>query len=428
MANSTSASSHQSYGSRVGNSLRNILVWIVLVIGSIVLLACNEKRYLDDHEDLDFWEKNVNETISNEINPDLEWKEVHLYWEITSNAEALKDDAFWIITDDLKLKRTVEMYQWFEESHEECHDNYWWSRDCDAPTYTYNTEWSEYPIDSSNFNTQSWHANPSTREYESSEREKSPITLGAYTLASVFTNQLKDYKTINLSEQNVILPENSEIIPDPQPQENETTTVEDNNNSYLYGNSQETTTTVTSKKRFHINGNQIYIWEDPTKPSVGDLRITYSSVKPWTISIVWKQMGNELTSYKAPHWKGINLLEHWNVSAEDMFLNAQEATKTRTWILRLLWLILMYAWFSLMFQFIETIAKVLPFLADIIWVWTSIIALWLTLIVWFLTIGIAWLAVRPVIWICCLVVAAAGIFLLIKSKKSKKENSTEKRE
>jgi len=29
------------------------------------------------------------------------------------------------------------------------------------------------------------------------------------------------------------------------------------------------------------------------------------------------------------------------------------------------------------------------------------------------------LVVRPVIWICCLVVAAGGIFLLIKSKKSK---------
>lgn len=427
MANSVSVSSHQSYGSRVGNSLRNILVWIVLVIGSIVLLACNEKRYLNDHEDLDFWEKNVNETVSDEINPDLEWKEVHLYWEIISDAEALKDDVFWIITDDLKLKRTVEMYQWFEESKKECHDNYWWSQDCNT-TYTYDTEWSENPIDSSNFHTQSWYFNPSTREYESSEREKSPITLGAYTLDSVFTKQLTNYKTINLSEQNITLPENPEIIPNQQSQENETTTVENNNNSYLYGDSQEAATTTISNKRFHINGNQIYVWEDPTKPSVGDLRITFSSVKPWTISIVWKQMGNELTSYKAPHWKNINLLEYWNVSAEDMFSNEQQATKTRTWILRLLWLILMYAWFSLMFQFIEAIAKVLPFLADIIWVWTGIISLCLTLLVGFLTIGIAWLAVRPVIWICCLVVASVGIFFLIKSKKSKKENSTEKHE
>jgi polyferredoxin len=82
----------------------------------------------------------------------------------------------------------------------------------------------------------------------------------------------------------------------------------------------------------------------------------------------------------------------------------------------------MYCGFASIFKFIETIAKILPFLANIIWVWTWIIALWLTLIVWFVTIGIAWLAVRPVIGICCLVVAAGWILLLVKSKKDKKAN------
>ena len=80
----------------------------------------------------------------------------------------------------------------------------------------------------------------------------------------------------------------------------------------------------------------------------------------------------------------------------------------------------MYCGFAAMFKFIETLAKVLPFLANIIWVWTGIIALCLTLIVWFVTIGISWLIVRPIVWICCLIIAAGGIFLLIKSRKTKK--------
>ena len=74
-----------------------------------------------------------------------------------------------------------------------------------------------------------------------------------------------------------------------------------------------------------------------------------------------------------------------------------------------------------MFKFIETLAKVIPFLSKIIWVWTGIIALWLTIIVWFITIWIAWLVVRPIVWICCLIVAIGGIFLLKRSKKSNKE-------
>ena len=413
-------SSHNSYGSRVGNSLKAILWWILLVILSIALLVRNENNYVQQKKALEEWAAIVQEAVIDQINPELEWKEIHVSGQTASDAEALKDSTFWIVTDNLKLKRTVEMYQWHEESHEECHDNYWWSEDCET-TYTYDTKWSDDAIDSSSFYSRNGHENPSNRDYESAERVKEPITLWAYTLTSLFVGKLTDYKTINLSEQNINIPDKYKLIADQTVQTNETTSVEDNNNSYLYGDSDTTTNTTTApNEKFHINGDQIYIWADPSSPAVWDLRITFSSVTPWTVSIVWKQMGKELTDYKVSNWRSIALLSQGNVSAADMFLEAQEENKMITWIIRLFWLFLMYAGFSMMLKFIETLAKILPFLANIIWVWTWIIALWLTLIVGFLTIGIAWLAVRPVIWICCLVVAAGGIFLLVKSKKDKK--------
>ena len=413
-------SSHNSYGSRVGNSLKAILWWILLVILSIALLVRNENNYVQQKKALEEWAAIVQEAVIDQINPELEWKEIHVSGQTASDAEALKDSTFWIVTDNLKLKRTVEMYQWHEESHEECHDNYWWSEDCET-TYTYDTKWSDDAIDSSSFYSRNGHENPSNRDYESAERVKEPITLWAYTLTSLFVGKLTDYKTINLSEQNINIPDKYKLIADQTVQTNETTSVEDNNNSYLYGDSDTTTNTTTApNEKFHINGDQIYIWADPSSPAVWDLRITFSSVTPWTVSIVWKQMGNEITDYKVSNWRSIALLSQGNVSAADMFLEAQEENKMITWIIRLFWLFLMYAGFSMMLKFIETLAKILPFLANIIWVWTWIIALWLTLIVGFLTIGIAWLAVRPVIWICCLVVAAGGIFLLVKSKKDKK--------
>ena len=423
-------SSHHSYGSRVGNSFKNIFRWIILVIASIVLLVWNENNYLQEKKALQEWAAIVQEAIADQINSDLEWKEIHVSGQTASDAEALQDNTFWIVTNNLKLKRTVEMYQWHEDSEERCDDNYWWSEDC-YTTYTYDTKWDEKAIDSSNFNTTKGHENPSTREYESDERVKEPITLWVYTLTDVFVNQLTDYEKINLSEQDINIPEKYKLIADQATttQTSETTTVEDNNNSYLYGDSEDsnkeintTNTTVASNEKFHINGNQIYIWTDPTSPTVWDLKITFSSVKPWTVSIVWKQMSNELTSYTTTNWRSIALLDQGNVSAADMFLEAQKANKILAWALRLLWLFFMYCGFAMLFQFIETLAKVLPFLANIIGVWTSIIALWLTLIVWFVTIGIAWLAVRPIIWICCLVIAAGWIFLLVKSKKNKKSD------
>ena len=416
MADSVSVTSHHSYGSRVGNSFKAILWGIILVWVSIRLLAWNEKNYVEQKAALKEWAEIVQEATIDQINSELEWKEIHVSGETSSNAEALKDTTFWITTDNLKLKRTVEMYQWYEEEHEECHDNYWWSEDC-TTTYTYDTKWSDDHISSNSFYQTSNHENPSTWEYESDERVKEPITLGAYTLTPVFINQLTDYKAINLSEQDITIPEKYKSTTNQNTTSNGT--VEDNNNNYLYG---ESNNTENSNERFHINENQIYIWADPSKPAVWDLKITFSSVKPYTVSIVWKQMGNELTSYKVSNWRNINLLSQGNVSAEDMFLQAQKENKMMTRIIRLIWLLLMYCWFASMFKFIETLAKVLPFLANIIWVWTGIIALGLTLIVWFVTIGIAWLVVRPIVWICCLVVAAWGIFLLKKARKTKNDN------
>ena len=389
------------------------------------MLFWNEKNYVEQKAALEEWAAVVQEATINQINSELEWQEIHVSGETASNAEALKDDTFWVVTDNLKLKRTVEMYQWYEDEHESCTDNYWWSEDCET-TYTYDTKWSDEHISSNNFYQTTNHENPSTWDYESAERVKEPITLWAYTLANVFVSQLTDYKTINLSEQNITTPEKYQLIADQKVQSNDT--VEDNNNSYLYGDTQATTTTLASNERFHINGDVIYIWLDPSKPAVWDLKITFSSVKPSTVSVVWKQMGSELTSYKVSNWRNINLLSQGNVSAEDMFIEAQKENKMMTWIIRLIGLVLMYCGFAMLFKFIETIAKVLPFLANIIWVWTGIIALWLTLIVWFITIWISWLIVRPIVWICCLVVAAGWIFLLIKSKKNKKEITPEIKE
>lgn len=386
MADSVSVTSHHSYGSRVGNSLKSILWWIILVWISIRLLARNENNYVKQKAALNEWASIVQEASLTQIDSSLEWKEIHLYGETASTAESLRDNVFWIVTDDLKLKRTVEMYQWYEKSEEHCTDNMWWSEDCET-TYTYEKAWDEEAINSNSFYKTAWHENPSSRAYQSTEQSKSPITLWSYNLSTIFVDKLTNYQNINLNEQNIITPTE-------------------------YQNNTGT---------FHIQNNYIYIWSDPNVPAIWDLRISFSSVKPWAISIVGKQLWNELTSYTVSNGRSIALLEQWNVSADDMFLHAQKENKMMTRILRWLWLFLMFCGFASMLKFIETIAKVIPFVSRIIWVWTGLIALCLTLVVWFITIWLAWIAVRPIVGIGCLVIAIAGILLLRKWKENKKE-------
>lgn len=387
---SVSVTSHHSYGSRVGNSLKNILWGILFVIISIVLLVRNENNYVKEKAALNEWASVVQEASATQLDSSLNWKEIHVYGQTASPAEALKDNDFWIETNDLKLKRTVEMYQRDEDEDTECHDNYGWSEDC-TTTYTYNKVWSEDEINSSHFHDNSTYSNPSNRRYKSNERTKSPITLWAYTLSQTFVNKLTNYQRISLHSGNVSIPE----INQPNPDE------------------------------FHIQNNYIYFSKNPNSPAIWDLRISFSSIEPWTVSVIGKQLESEIVSYTTSNGRSIALLQQWTVTAEDMFLTAQKENQMMTRILRLVGLIIMFCGFSMMMEFIETIAKVLPFLANIIWVWTRLIAFCLTLVVWFVTIWLAWIAVRPVIGISCLVVAVAWIFLMIKSKNKKKEVNTE---
>lgn len=417
MSDKVTVTSRNSYGSRVKNSFSRIGLWLILVVWSIIWIFLNEKNFLQTKVALNEWAEIVKETTSTEINPELDQAEVYLYWETNSSAEVLKDPVFWVIVDDLKLSRNVSMYQWTEDVDEDCTDNLWWSETCET-TYSYSKAWEDYAVDSNNFYESAWHENPSNWKYESENREKSPIMLWVYTLDDVFVSSLLNYQTINLSEQEIIIPEEYKTIANTETSEN---TVENNNDSYLYGDwENEENKTTENWTKFHISNDHIYIWNDESNPQIWDLKITFSSVKTWTISVIWQQNWNTLTSYTASNGKTISLLENWQVSAENMFIHAQKANKMMTWFLRWFLLVLMFAWFSMIFEFITTLTKVLPFLSRIVGVWTKTLAFALTLVFGFLAIWISRLAVRPVVWICCLVIVIAWIVMLIKAKKNKK--------
>ena len=424
MADKVTVTSRHSYGSRVKNSFGKIGWWLILVIASIFFIFKNEQNFLQTKVALNEWAEVVQETVSTEINPSLDGAEVHLYWETSSPAEALQDPTFGIITDDLKLEREVSMYQWIEESQEKCTDNLGWSETCET-TYSYSKWRKEYAIDSSNFYEVAWHENPSTWKYESEEREKSPILVWVYTLSDIFVSNLSNYKILDLTSQDIIVPQEYKTNENSTEVTQETTennAVENNNDSYLYWDNEETEKeeeNTSSNNKFSIHDDYIYIGNE-TSPQVWDLKITFYSVKTWTISVIWQQNGDTLTSYIASNWKSIALLNEWKRSAEEMFAAAQQKNKATTWFFRCLLLVIMFRWFSMMLEFITTLAKVVPLLSRVIGVWTKTLAFALTLIFGFLAIWISRLAVRPVIWISCLVVVVIWIVMLVKAKKNRK--------
>lgn len=95
----------------------------VLIIGAIALLCRNENNYLQEKESLEELAQVTEEAKGDSIDASLEGNAIHFQAVTASTDSALTDDTFGIIVDDLKLRREVSMYQWEEESHEECTDN-----------------------------------------------------------------------------------------------------------------------------------------------------------------------------------------------------------------------------------------------------------------------------------------------------------------
>lgn len=78
----------------------------------------------------------------------------------------------------------------------------------------------------------------------------------------------------------------------------------------------------------------IYVGLDSHSPAVGDMRIRFSVVKTGTVSLVGRQSGNEMRTYKTSNNRDIALLENGNKSSAEMFAAAHAANLQLTWILR----------------------------------------------------------------------------------------------
>lgn len=139
-----------------------------------MLLAWNEHNFVEQKAALNEGQKNVVSTVATPLDASLEGKLVYFHGETFSPAEKLVDQDFGIVTDDLKLIREVEMYQWKEDSEEQCEDKYGGGQEC-TTTYDYRKIWSEDAIDSSRFYSEAGHTNPTHWEYSSKTLEKKPI-------------------------------------------------------------------------------------------------------------------------------------------------------------------------------------------------------------------------------------------------------------
>ena len=354
-----------SYGQRLGNSFKGIGSGILMFVVGTVLLWWNEGRAVKTTKMLKEAQGQVVEmTDVSKIDPAFEGKLIHAYG-FANTADSLFDSQFNVGVRGIALHRESEYYQWVEDAKTETKDKIGGAQET-TTTYTYHLDWTPGPVDSGSFHDPDYQGKNSVKQnVDDLDLYATDVSFGAYKLSP---SQIKS---------------------------------------------------VGGEEPLYVDGesNVIYIGEDPGRPEVGDVRITFTKVVPCQITVVSKVNGNSFVPFVAKNGKEFTALRLGEVPQEQIFEEAHQANKIWLWVLRVLGFFLVAGGLKGIFNIIETLLKVLPFLANIVG-WGVGLVCNLIAFVWSLIIiAIAWLAYRPVLGISLLVIAAAAVWYFATHKK-----------
>jgi len=381
MTNSFTEVTSKSWLSRIMDSIKSVLIGIVLFLASFVVLFWNEGRAVTTARSLEEGAKAVVSVDAQSVLPENDGKLIHFSGRATTT-DLLKDTQFGVSAAALKLERKAEMYQWVEEKKTEKHTKIGGGEET-TTTYTYTKKWSEKWNDSSEFKQSADHVNPQpTMTSQSFVAPK--ITVGAFTLSPNLVSHITASVPLDL-------PADS---PASTPDGFKKTTT-----GYYHGTNE-------------------------SAPAVGDMRISFAAVQPQDVSVVPQQSSGTLHGYQTKAGRTLEMLEPGTMSAAQMFQEAQTRSSHLTWILRLVGFLAM--WFGLMLVLnpFKVMADVVPFLGGLVGAGLALITLGVALPMSLLTIAVAWFFYRPLLSIGLLAIAAAAAAALWMIHKKRRAQAT----
>jgi hypothetical protein len=368
---------HQGWLSRIGSSIKGVLFGLLFFIVAFPLLWWNEGRAVTTAKSLKEGAAAVVSVSAEQALNANDGKLVHLTGSATTG-ESLRDAQFGVSANAIKLKRTVEMYQWEEESRTEEKRKTGGGVD-KVTTYSYEKVWAEGVIDSSSFKKPEGHANPASMPYSSSQQTASQVTVGGFVLSDGLVGQINAWQALPVSELPAEAPANMKV-----------------------------------------NNDRFYVGENPASPVIGDLRISFEIVPETTVSVVARQQSGALVAYQTKAGRQLEMLELGMHAADAMFQAAMSRNTMLTWIVRAGGFLLMFIGLAAIFKPFAVVADVVPIVGTIlrtgIGFFAFIVALPLTLI----TIAAAWLVYRPLLG-GGLLILAIGLLVVGRMVGGKKE-------
>lgn len=373
-----------SWFGRIKRAVGGVIFGLLLIVLMVIGLFWNEGRAVQTARSLAEGAGAVVSVNADSVDAANDGKLVHVSGAVKADS-GLSDPDFGIATQGLRLSRSVEMYQWKEESKSETTKKLGGGEET-VTTYSYSRVWDDSQIDSSDFKKPDGHQNPPmaihSRTFQIPEGK-----LGAFTLDTPVLDRVEGDKEYALSS------EQSAAIK----------------------------AAYTGTKPLSITDGRIYLGADNTTPALGDYRIGYELAPLGDVSIVARQAGSRFEAYQTVAGDQLLMVDTGNVPADKMFAEAVSANTLITWLLRGAGLLLLAIGFALFLSPIGVILDVIPFLGSIARMGTGIVAFFLAILVGTTTIAIAWFWYRPVLAAGILaagVIAAAAVYYLGRSRKA----------
>ena len=427
-----------SYGSRVKSSCGGIGFGILLFIAGTVLLWWNEGRTVKTGDMLD----EAREVCKEMVNP--EKKDAALEGELVCGSamatteDSLQDAQFGIGAKAISIKRTVEYYQWVEESHSESKDKLGGKQET-TTTYTYSKAWVSTPTESANFKDPAYqNKNFVLTTVEPAQQYAQNVSFGAYKLSESLIHSISSKENMELAiGENMLrqFDKNAQTAYErfygvqkkqPVKEEPAQTVALSDSAKAVQDSIQHVTDSIMAnaqnKKDFeyvHQAGNVLYFGRAPGSPEVGDVRVTFEKVVPAKVTVTAVVDGDTFKPYKAKNGETFQSLSMGKKSSQEVFDSAESSNNMMKWIFRLLGCILVIVGLKSIFGFIEAILKVVPFVANIVGWGVGIVCTILGIVWSLIVIAIAWLFYRPVLSICLLVGAGLLIWLFAFKGKDK---------
>lgn len=361
-----------SWFGRLKQALTGILMGLILVAASLILLFWNEGRAIKTYRALTEGAGSIISLDAAKVDPVHEGKLIHIAGAFTPQGTPTDADLGVSAEGAVRLLRTVEMYQWKEQSRSETRTKLGGGEET-VTTYEYSKDWSGEPIESAKFKVPDGHANPAL-PIKSTDFAVASGDLGAFSLTGDQIGGLGEKKPVALVDADAAR-------------------IKDR---------------VAPTRSARIDQGRVFIGYNLDQPWIGDLRISYEAADLPQLSAAGAQKGNGLADYVTSNGQTIFLTQAGIVSAAQMFADAQTGNTVVTWVLRAVGLMMLLIGFTLILRIFGVAGDVIPVFGDVVRFGTGLIAFLLTALLGSLAIALGWFYYRP-LW--GLAILAVGILI-----------------